>query len=49
VAGEVITWHASPDGLHVYASGKLVAVIPAEKFAALLADVANVLAKTAKR
>ncbi len=35
------TWHCHPDGLHIWTNGKLVAVIPASQFGALIYAVAR--------
>ena len=37
------TWHVYEDGVHVWADGKLVAVIPANQFAALILACAREL------
>ncbi len=39
-------WHTRPDGLRIYAGGKLVAVIPPEQFSQLLVDLARALQAT---
>ena len=37
------TFHAAETGLHVYAGGVLVAVIPSRQYAALLYDVVRAM------
>lgn len=37
------TWHCYPDGVHIWTDGKLVAVIPANQFAALILACAREL------
>jgi hypothetical protein len=39
----MIHWHASKDGLKIYADGTLILTIPARQFAALIYDMARVM------
>ena len=42
----LVTWHVYPDGVHVWTDGKLVAVIPAAQFPALILACARELQST---
>lgn len=37
------TWHTYPNGVHIWTDGKLVGVIPADQFAALILACAREL------